>query len=132
MVCFVSQWIVKSEAILTIVNQTTNEVFMFTLLGISEEPVAEDNIQLSAKAQSEVVLKVPIKNPMLKNAQFKVDCDIVDAILDQKLLLAPGEQTEFIIKYIPRIGGQQLNALTFTSVDDQYFWYLITQEIDPP
>ncbi len=99
---------------------------MFTLLGISDEPVAEDNIQISAKAQSEVVLKIPVKNPMIKSAQFKVDCDIVDAIHDSKLVLAPGEETEFVIKYIPRIGGQQLNALTFFSSDDQYFWYLIT------
>jgi hypothetical protein len=35
---------------LTIANQTTNEVFMFTIIGISDEPIAEDNIQISAKA----------------------------------------------------------------------------------
>lgn len=44
MVNFISQWIVKSETILSIINQATNEVFMFNLLGISEEPVAEENI----------------------------------------------------------------------------------------
>ena len=32
---------------------------------------------------------------MIKNSSFKVDCDIVDAIYDSKLALAPNESTEF-------------------------------------
>ena len=56
---------------------------MFTIIGISDEPIAEDNIQISAKAQSEIVLKVPIKNPMLKTSQFKVDCDILGQLGQQ-------------------------------------------------
>ena len=39
---------------------------------------------------------------------------------------------KFKVSFMPKIGGQFLNAITFTDKEGRYFWYLITSEIEPP
>ena len=71
-----SNWIGKSQAILNLFNNKTNDEFEYTIKGETEEPLSEANIKFSTKAKKNSRIQFEICNPIEDSCEFSVDCDI--------------------------------------------------------
>lgn len=128
---FFSPWVDKAEARLELFNSHTNDKFEYHLVAAAEEPLSEDNIQILTKAKTSTEIRFRVRNPIKDATSFKVTCDIPGAEFPPTVNITD-ENFQFLLTFLPKLGGQFLNAITFTDDRGRYFWYLVTLKVDPP
>ena len=129
---FLPVWIERAEARIELFNSHTNDKFEYLVTASAEEPLSEKNIPITTKAKKPTEIKIDIKNPIPESRNFKVTCDIPGAEFPSSVYINNNSSFIFSVNFVAKLGGQFLNALTFTDERGRYFWYLITTKVEPP
>ena len=96
-ITFSPYWICQAETKIQLSNPITNDVFEYELIGIGEEPVAEDNLIIECQARKTVKREIEIKNTTDKALVYRVETDLVYATGPTTLTVPPNKKAIYPI-----------------------------------
>jgi len=129
------------EGRLQLTNLQTNQHFEYKLLGVTEEPIASQHIQINCVAKQQQTMHILISNKGAYSVTYAVETDLPSAKGPAQLTV-PGKsssspnQASYPLSVSPPIGGQFNGSITFTDVTNpqNYQWFTVQLQIDrsPP
>ncbi|CAD8117028.1 unnamed protein product [Paramecium sonneborni] len=131
-ITFNPQWISQCEARLVLSNPQTNDVFEYDLIGIGEEPVAEEHIILNCQARKQMKREIEIKNNSDKMITYKVETDLIYATGPSTITVQAGKKAIYQLIVQPVLSGQYTGSITFTEENGRYLWYTVFMNTESP
>eukprot|EP00833_Pecoramyces_ruminatium_P004278 jgi/Orpsp1_1/1178310/evm.model.c7180000064802.1 len=132
-VMFKSQIPCRIEGHLILSNLQNNQKYEFDLLGISTEPLAEDDITINGKAREVISYSFPVHNYSNLDDFFTIRTDLPIVSSETPLHIKAGETEYCNVKLFPKSSGIYKNSITFTNRNmTNYVWYNIELNIDKP
>jgi hypothetical protein len=129
---FAPDWVCECKGKLTITILSTNQTFVYELLGKGEEPLAEDKIVVNCEAKKTTRYQLAIKNESDRSVQYKVETDMSKVLAgDPQLKVAPRETAKYTLNITPLVGGIDMGSITFMD-GEQYIWYVVELHVRSP
>lgn len=110
---FRPQWVCSITGLLTLKNESTKEEYEYELMGIGEEPLAEDHIVLNCKARQTSTHTFEIKNNTDKNQTYTVWTDLQNAVGTKEFSVKPRQSFNYDLAITPLLGGVYTASITF-------------------
>jgi hypothetical protein len=130
---FKSQLPCRIEGHLILSNLQNNQKYEFDLLGISTEPMAEDDIKLNGKAREVISYSFPVHNYTEYDDYFTISTDLPLISSTTSLHVKAGGTEYCDVKLFPKSSGTFKNSITFINKDmTNYIWYNVELNIDKP
>ena len=107
-------------------------MFEYELIGIGEEPVAEDNLVIECQARKTVKREIEIKNTTEKTLLYRVETDLVYATGPTTLTIPPNKKAIYPISITPVLSGSFTGSISFTDEENRYLWYTVQLETESP
>lgn len=98
---------------MTLKNESTKEEYEYELLGIGEEPLAEDHIVLNCKARQTTHHSFEIKNASDKSLNYTVWTDLQNAVGAKEFTVKPRQSFNYDLAITPLLGGVYTASITF-------------------
>ena len=158
-VTFLSQYPDTFEGSLVLRDPHTNESFEFKLLGIAEEPLAEDHLNLKCLARSKETFSIRLhpvqrprvppaglkdkdgnnqrpavtEKPKIPGAQiFKVETDLPYVSGAPTVEIGPSGG-DYVFHILSPVGGVMSGSITFTEMETGVIvWYTVEVEVSSP
>jgi hypothetical protein len=127
---YCSEWINRSQARLTLINQQTNEKTIYNILGISGKPLSEDSISVVCNINETKTFYIPLINNTGKTIEYMVDCEIPNAKYETKITLKPSAKRNFPISFVRNISGEFPYVVKFVNKERKYIWFLVTINVE--
>lgn len=127
--------ICKAEGKLALMNQYTNDVLEFDLIGIGEEPLAKDHIILDCVARSATTHIIELTNTFRdKPMNYIVETDLLNADGPPNFTIPPGKTFKYPLAVTPLLGGVYTGSITFFEEGEKnkYIWYTVVVNTDRP
>lgn len=123
---FAPAWICHVEGKLVLLNTNTSEKYSYDLVGVGEEPLAEDHIIIECKARTTVEKVLSIENyEKSEDARFTVESDLPNVSGDPVMLVRAGRKSDYLLKVSPQVGGVYRGSITFTQVNGRFQWFAV-------
>lgn len=130
---FKPKWICKSEGLLNLRNTTADDKYEYSLTGIGEDPVSEDNFKVQCKARQRTTLTIPVRNILPDDdCLYDIECDLIGMTgpAQHKVLLGEKSDYELTIK-MPR-GGEFTGSISFVAPNKHFIWFTVEIVADNP
>ncbi|CAD8106047.1 unnamed protein product [Paramecium primaurelia] len=131
-ITFHPQWIAQSEAKLILSNPITNDMFEYDLIGIGEEPVAEEHIILNCTPRKLLKRDIELRNLTDKQIVYKVETDLIYATGPSQIIVGAGKKAIYQLTVQPILSGQYTGSITFTEENGRYLWYTVFMNTESP
>ncbi|ORX55852.1 hypothetical protein BCR36DRAFT_320387 [Piromyces finnis] len=132
-IIFKSQIPCRVEGNLILTNLQNNQKYEFDLLGISTEPLAEDNIIINRKAREIINYSFPVCNYSDTNDYFTISTDLPIASSNNPIYIKAGETKYCDVKLYPKSSGIYNNSITFSNKNmTNYVWFNVELNIEKP
>lgn len=125
---FKPSWVCKEEGTLVMKNAKIGNNFIFTLHGVSEEPLAEGNVTIRCKAREKI--EETIEFPNLGAKIWSVETDLPYVTGASTFTSGSGGYT---VSVHPQTGGNFNGQITFTDEKSgQYAWFTVDMIVVAP
>lgn len=155
-IAFFGNRVGQFEGTLTLREATTNDAFVYKLLGIAEDPLAEDKLYFKVKARKRETCEIIIPQSLnissnttaiskklvgkptdpkiesVKKITYNVQTDLPHVSGASSIEVYEGSITYEMIVFSP-IGGLMSGAITFTNAETgEIFWYTVDIDVVSP
>ena len=120
----------KCNAILKLLNNYTGEKYFYTLIGNVEDPLAEDNIEITNINAKETQKKtINFTNDSENDITYSVETDLDEIISGLSSFVVKANSTyEYEMKIRPLLGKIYFGRIIFKDENKGYIWYTIRIE----
>jgi len=130
---FRPEWITDAKATLVLHNAGTNETYEYDLLGVAEEPLAEDHVVIQCEAREKTTYKFMVQNYSDKTASFEVESDLVHISGPSSVQIEGKGKGEYELTFQPLKAGKVVGCIMFRDVGtEHYSWYTVELVTLPP
>jgi hypothetical protein len=118
---------------LTLFNLNKESTIIYKLLGVADEPPAEQKLVLNCQARDKTKHRIELR-PFIKSGTIEVSTTVPIISFQREILILPNEPIrpfEFMI--LAQRSGLAAGTLTFTDQATRtYLWYVIEIHVDSP
>ena len=118
------------NGMLKLVNNFTSERYFYTLIGNVEDPLAEDNIEITNINAKETQKKIiPLSNELERDVSYTVETDLDEVISGLASFIIKANSTyNYEMKIRPLLGKIYFGRIIFRDDHKGYKWYTIRVE----
>ena len=138
---FSPQWAGEVTARLELTNGKTSEKSGYNLIGIGQEPLAEDSVRIECQARTTVEKRLVVRNFSNADVVYTVESDLPNIsgastlqgilVFDLQACLhfvptvpAMG-RAEYILQLTPQLGGVYNGSVTFVGSNQRFLWFAV-------
>ena len=125
LITFKPGWECRAEEKLTLEVSETKEVNEFNLVGIGEEPQAEDHLEFRCKVKETSSHQVIVPNDTDFPVTYTVEADLPIASGNSTIQVAPNSNGAYQLEVHPIQSGVYSGAITFFDEEGKFYWYTI-------
>lgn len=130
---FKPDWVCDVKAQLVLHNAGTNEAYEYDLHGISEEPLAEEQVIIKCEARQKASHVFAVRNYSAGPATFEVESDLVNISGPSSITVEGRGQGEYELVFQPLQAGQVTGCIMFRDAHSGHFtWYTVECVTLPP
>ena len=121
---------INVNGMLKLVNNFTSEKYFYTLIGNVEDPLAEDNIEITNINAKETQKKyIPFNNELDKDISYTVETDLDEVISGLSSFTIKANSTySYEMKIRPLLGKIYFGRIIFRDDNNGYKWYTVRVE----
>ena len=123
---FSPPWLCSIKSTLELINGKTDEKFSFDIIGVGEEPVPEEKLQMECAARTEADRLLVVKNYENSDVEYRVETDLPNISGEPTLRVKRGGTAEYALQLRPQLSGVYRGTITFhSSVSGRFLWYAV-------
>eukprot|EP01041_Mallomonas_annulata_P004748 gene4748-9429_t len=138
-VSFTGQYPGSFDGSLLLRDPASNDSFEYKLVGVADEPLAEDNLSFKCLARAKQTFKIPLKQMEVPkkfkrtgNQTFKVETDLM-YVSGASTVEVPPQGGEYVFTVMSPVGGVMTGSITFMEMDSGVIiWYTVEIEVTSP
>ena len=121
---------IRSNALLTLINNYTGEKYLYTLIGNVEDPLAQDNIEITnINAKETQKRNINISNDTEEDINYTVETDLDEIVSGLSSFVVKANSTySYEMKIRPLLGKIYFGRIIFKDDKNGYIWYTIRIE----
>lgn len=131
-VTFKPNWICKVNASLELSNIRNSDSYTYQLVGVGEEPLAEDIIQIECQARATVEHTLKVKNYDLNDAEYTIESDIPHIHGDSKIRVHGKSTANYTLKVSPQLSGLYSGTVSFIDEKGKFVWFAVEIKVSSP
>lgn len=130
---FRPEWVCDVKGQLVLYNTGTNETYEYELLGISEDPLAEEHVVLRCEAREKIAHNFLVRNYSNTTATFEVESDLLHISGPSSITVEARGSAEYELIFQPLQAGQVTGCILFRDNQSGHFtWYTVELVTLPP
>jgi hypothetical protein len=129
---FSPSWLCNARATLSIENQNTGDTMEFDLIGVGEDPLAEDHISIECQARQRLTHTFVLNSDSTVTGvveQLDVESDLAEALTvsgSSLLTVEAGKSSEYLLTLQPLLGGTYTGSISFVNqATGRYRWFTL-------
>ena len=133
---FCPTWACQMFGKLVLTNAQSGDTFEFRLMGVGEEPLAAEHVELECRARETITHNFAVPNTGSGadgGATFDVESDIAHVSGLPSIEVGEGETGDYELTFHPLLGGTYSGSITFKNQRTGHFvWYTVSLEVESP
>ena len=136
---FSPTWLCEVRATLHIENQNTGDTMEFDLIGIGEDPLAEDHVAIECQARQRMTRTFVIKSDSKRAGEVEelhVESDLAEALTisgPSLVTVDAGSSSEYLLTLQPLLGGTYTGSISFVNrATGRYRWFTLEVNATSP
>jgi hypothetical protein len=136
---FSPAWLCEVRATLHIENQNTGDTMEFDLIGIGEDPLAEDHVAIECQARQRMTRTFVIKSDSTRAGEVEelhVESDLAEALTisgPSLVTVDAGGSSEYLLTLQPLLGGTYTGSISFVNrATGRYRWFTLEVNATSP